>query len=65
MAHKETKPVSTFHPEDGHRGTLETETPGIKRRMYHAGNPDTSGESELPEGGTLPIHQREKAKRER
>ncbi len=53
---KQTKPVSTFHPEDGHRGTEEREPVGIVRRRYHAGHPDTSGENDLPEGGTLPIH---------
>jgi hypothetical protein len=64
MAHKETKPVSTFHPEDGHFGKEEREPVGIIRRTYHAGNPDTSGENGgfEPDGPTV-LHQRDKAKR--
>ncbi len=55
------KPISTFHPKtDGHRGTREEETAGVVRRRYHAGHPETSGENDLPEGGTLPIHERDK-----
>jgi hypothetical protein len=57
---KQTKPVSTFHPEDGHRGTEEHETPGIVRRRYHAGHPDTSGENDIPGAAEPPQMQRKR-----
>jgi hypothetical protein len=45
---EQTKPVSTFRPEDGHGGTEEHETPGIVRHRYYAGYGDTSGENQVP-----------------
>ncbi len=54
---------STFSVERGHSGTEERETPGIVRRRYHAGHPDTSGENDLPEGGTMPIHESDRKQR--
>jgi hypothetical protein len=62
MAHEETKPISTFHPEtDGHRGAKTVVTPTTTQYRYHAGFGDTSGENALPDaGGPTVLHQRDK-----
>jgi hypothetical protein len=56
MEHKD-KPITTSRTEDGHGGTKTAVMPTVTQRRYHAGNPDTSGQNQVPDaGGPVLLH---------
>jgi len=60
MDRQQDKPIYTSRSSEPEGGTMETETPAIKRHRFHAGFGDTSGANETPDPVEVLLHQRDK-----